>query len=150
VRYGFLISRFSDEELTHIIDSGGKLYCSITDGRLLAYLLESSLTEFTALFEDGDKGRYNAKQSINGTERYLYQIATSLKEGRTGLGTQLLNSFLRSDPLPVITDVLISPVNNLPSLNFFHRNGFTDSGILELPEYRSFGTLTSQVLTWKP
>jgi ribosomal protein S18 acetylase RimI-like enzyme len=152
---GFLISVFDEKELRRLIEKGGKLFTAHFQNKFAGYLLVSNISEFTELLNE--KGEHSSGGKFIPTEPlqyenfdYLYQIAVARDMAGRSVGLNLLKKVQTETNRGLLTDVLISPIANNVSLRFFKKNGFQATGILKLAGYRTFGTLRSQVFTWKP
>jgi ribosomal protein S18 acetylase RimI-like enzyme len=147
---GFLISSFDRTELLTLIHSDGALVCATQENELLGFCLTTPIREFTDLFQDANVGEFHAQESLRITQsshRYLYQIATAPSKTGTGIGQGLIEVVKStSNGLPLLTDVLTSPIENAASRQFFRKNGFKPVGELTLKSYRDFGELRSEVL----
>jgi ribosomal protein S18 acetylase RimI-like enzyme len=147
---GFLISRFDEAELARLVSNGGVLYCLRDELGLSAYLLMVPGTEFLGLFENPETGvlQDGPEKLDRATLRYLSQIAVARRSARTGVGSLLLKRALERAGGPVVTDVLVTPLFNRASCEFFVRNGFEERGELRLARYRDFGALVARVFVW--
>jgi ribosomal protein S18 acetylase RimI-like enzyme len=149
---GFLISSFSPEELSSLIQKDGMLVCAFRESEILGYCLTTPILEFTSLYEDSSEGDFHpsASQSISdSTHRYLYQIATTPSQIGLGVGQGLIEiTQVASRGFALLTDVLTAPIENTASRRFFRKNGFKPIGELTLKSYRNFGELKSEVLQY--
>ena len=122
---GFLISAFDPRELRHIVSRSGRIFYAQATGQGLAgYVLMTSLSEFTDLYARPSEGVFNGTLPLDAT--YLYQIAVDRNMTREGVGSGLLKSVLDSTDVPIVTDVLESPMCNEASIRFFRKHGFKD------------------------
>lgn len=149
---GFLISSFSPEELSSLIQRDGMLVCAFRDTEILGYCLTTPISEFTSLYEGSSEGDFRPSESqsvSDSTHRYLYQIATTPSLAGLGVGQGLIE-FTQgaSKGFALLTDVLTAPIENAASRRFFRKNGFTPIGELTLKSYRDFGELKSEVLQY--
>jgi len=155
---GFLISLFNAEELMSIIQKGGRLIIaeyktSETGKQTVGYLLMTPIAEFTDLLsnksEHSAHGRFTPSFEFDfANHEYLYQIGVSKEMKGHRVGRRLLEYVLKNATSGILTDILVEPVSNDISLQFFYKHDFLDAGLLELGEYRSFGQLKSKVLIW--
>ncbi len=146
---GFLISAFTEIELRNIIQSGGHIHVAQMNQKTIAYILTCPIREFTDLITSSTQatGTLESNETIRfGDYRYLYQIAVAKNHARKGVNTQLLAYAKTIEQMPLLTDVLISPLDNDASVQFFKKNGFNSIGYLFLSSYRDFGELKSEVL----
>ncbi len=149
---GFLISRFSREELVNTISAGGEIHSLFHGDALVGYILTTGIHEFTDLLLNypGAKFVANFDFVLEGIPTYLYQIAVAQSAQGQGLGRKMLNRLIVQKKNAILTDILVDPIKNQASLTFFKSNGFKLAGILTLPDYRDFGKLESEVLLWTP
>ncbi|MEO5971387.1 MAG: GNAT family N-acetyltransferase [Bdellovibrionia bacterium] len=153
VNSGFLISKFDLPELTKIVtEKKGVLFCALgIEGEVLGYCLTSAITEFQDLYH-GQSAVGRVELTIDSSlalkPRYLYQIAVRSDLRRSGVGIELLLAVKDKYPEGILTDILVSPINNEASLNFFRKQDFKMVGHLFLDSYRDFGQLVSEVFLW--
>jgi ribosomal protein S18 acetylase RimI-like enzyme len=151
---GFLISLFSQAELSSLIQKDGMLICAIHGTEILGYCLTTPISEFTELYQDSADGDLRTTSPFSatvGTHRYLYQIATDPTQLGHGIGQGLLEVAKQASAgLSFLTDVLTSPIENSASRRFFQKSGFIPVGELTLKSYRDFGELKSEVLEFTP
>ncbi len=151
---GFLISSFSQAELSTLIQKDGMLVCAFRGTEILGYCLTTPISEFTELYQDsadGDLRTTSPFSATASTHRYLYQIATDPTQLGHGVGQGLLEVVKQASAgLSFLTDVLTSPIENSASRRFFQKSGFIPVGELTLKSYRDFGELKSEVLQYTP
>jgi ribosomal protein S18 acetylase RimI-like enzyme len=143
---GFLISGFSLGELEGLFQRQTRLYCLRWEGQLRGYVLVTEIAEFQSYFASPEDGFFHGEQPLKWDDLdYLYQICVDHRCHRTGQGSQLLRAVRAKESRNLLTDVLVEPLRNGPSIDFFRKNGFSLCGTLELLRYRDFGPLQSVV-----
>jgi ribosomal protein S18 acetylase RimI-like enzyme len=147
---GFLISRFTQDELRTVMnDKASRVFYERTGDQVIGYLLLTDISEFDSYADGEERGRIHWHETVK-TESltYLYQIGTAPHAMRHGVASKLLGAAKHSSPRGLLADVLVEPVRNGASLDFFKRRAFRHVGDLHLHAYRDFGPLVSEILLW--
>lgn len=148
---GFLISLFKLHELLELVSKQeGLLICAYDSNKLIGYLLKTSISEFENLVNNAQNCRFAPNSPISYENLdYLYQIASHPAYRKNGISRLLFSSLLQNTNKNILTDVLIDPVRNTASLNFFYKLGFKKHGLICLSSYRDFGALVSEVFIFE-
>jgi ribosomal protein S18 acetylase RimI-like enzyme len=147
----FLISAFDLQELNGLLESGAALILLERENELVGYSLITPIEEFTALYAPGSGDTFMPTTTIPIEKTdYLYQIAVAPKYSRRGFGYRLLELAKVHSQSGLLADILVQPLENSASIQFFEKNGFAECGTLILANYRDFGQLQSKVYLWTP
>jgi O-methyltransferase involved in polyketide biosynthesis/GNAT superfamily N-acetyltransferase len=149
---GFLVSSFQIQELINLIHRGSLYYIEEKD-KIIGYAIVTPLNDFFKLCTNNKSDHlinHSPLELINASLFcYLYQIAVDKDSQYKGVGTSLIKYIKENAGKNILTDILIKPIKNKASLNFFAKNNFKQYGNLFVNNYRDFGKLISKVLIWK-
>ncbi len=137
---------------------------------LAGYLILEAPTHFKAAYTDPSDGlldpffvinpsltlypstnSHNLLELLENPElRYIYQIAVRTDLRRQGVGTALINMSKQRSTYALLADTLFSPepYDNEASFQLFRRNGFKQSGTLDIRNFPVFQPCQTRVLTW--
>jgi len=148
---GFLVSAFSEPEFQELMRThDGEILSAFVDSTFVGYVLTTAFTEFSSLYSGPNPiGLLTLLPGKSlATPRFLYQIAIAPEWMGKGVGKKLLDEVKTTSGGELLADVLVEPLHNKTSIEFFRRNGFQTVGELTLHNYRDFGALKSQVMLW--
>lgn len=136
---GFLLVPMAPEYVASLLENKeGQIICSYLDHYLAGYIILTTASEFEDLYQDERTGKFET--DIDPVELhswltdpkvgYIEQIGVRPGYSRMGIGSELIEISKTIKPHGLISDVLIYPIINKPSLSFFLNQGFISPGIL--------------------